>query len=64
MNYQPNRNTWPELLYRFIEHYKWEPQHLQRRAPRNSRNDTPVPKADKGLWGPTMSEGRQTQPTR
>lgn len=21
--------TWPELLYRFIEHYKWEPQHLK-----------------------------------
>jgi hypothetical protein len=21
--------TWPELLYRFIEHYKWEPQHLR-----------------------------------
>jgi hypothetical protein len=21
--------TWPELLYRFIEHYKWEPHHLK-----------------------------------
>jgi hypothetical protein len=22
------RDTWPELTYRFIEHFKWEPQHL------------------------------------
>lgn len=21
-------STWPELVYRFVEHYKWEPQHL------------------------------------
>ena len=23
-----DRNRWPELVYRLIEHYKWEPQHL------------------------------------
>ena len=23
------QGTWPELMYRFIEHYKWEPQHLE-----------------------------------
>ncbi len=23
-----NRNSWPEFVYRFVEHYKWEPQHL------------------------------------
>jgi hypothetical protein len=22
------RSAWPELVYRLIEHYKWEPQHL------------------------------------
>ena len=23
-----DRDIWPELVYRFVEHYKWEPQHL------------------------------------
>lgn len=23
-----NRNIWPEQLYRYVEHYFWEPQHL------------------------------------
>lgn len=23
-----DRDTWPELVYRFVEHYRWEPQHL------------------------------------
>ncbi len=23
-----NRNNWPDLVYRLVEHYKWEPQHL------------------------------------
>ena len=23
-----DRNTWPEQLYRYVEHYFWEPQHL------------------------------------
>lgn len=24
-----DRNTWCEHLYRYVEHYRWEPQHLQ-----------------------------------
>lgn len=23
-----DRDSWPEFAYRFVEHYKWEPQHL------------------------------------
>lgn len=23
-----DRNIWPELVYRYVEHYRWEPQHL------------------------------------
>ena len=23
-----DRGTWPEIIYRFAEHYYWEPQHL------------------------------------
>ena len=23
-----NRDSWPEFVYRFVEHYRWEPQHL------------------------------------
>lgn len=33
--------TWPELLYRFIEHYKWEPQHLKAAA-RMRRQEVPL----------------------
>jgi hypothetical protein len=29
MTHGKDRSTWPELLYRFVEHYKWEPQHLK-----------------------------------
>jgi hypothetical protein len=28
MTHGKARSAWPELLYRFVEHYKWEPQHL------------------------------------
>lgn len=24
----PDPDSWPELIYRFVEHYRWEPQHL------------------------------------
>ncbi len=23
-----DRNSWPEFVYRYVEHYRWEPQHL------------------------------------
>jgi len=29
MTHGKDRSTWPELLYRFVEHYKWERQHLK-----------------------------------
>ena len=25
---KPDPDVWPELVYRFVEHYRWEPQHL------------------------------------
>lgn len=30
MKTKPDPSSWPELVYRFIEFYKWEPQHLAR----------------------------------